>query len=92
MRHSPLSTLNYSLALAGLWENGGVPDPAVALRLTAGYAVHTPSGVKSKKQKFHGYITKNKNSAKIFMKKLLSVLAICFACVKINEICNYSAI
>jgi hypothetical protein len=49
----PLSTLNYYLALAGLWENGGIPDPAVALRLTAGYAFHTPSGVKSEKQKFH---------------------------------------
>jgi hypothetical protein len=52
--HSPLSTLNYYLALARLlWENWGVPAPAVALRLTAGYAFHTPSGVKSKKQKFH---------------------------------------
>ncbi|MDR2440444.1 MAG: hypothetical protein LBE12_13875 [Planctomycetaceae bacterium] len=35
-------------------ENGGVPTPAVALRFTAGYAFHTPSGVKSEKQKFHG--------------------------------------
>ncbi|MDR2440563.1 MAG: hypothetical protein LBE12_14470 [Planctomycetaceae bacterium] len=51
--HSPLSTLNYYLALAGLWENVGVPAPAVALRFTAGYAFHTPSGVKIKKQKFH---------------------------------------
>jgi hypothetical protein len=49
----PLSTLNYYLALAGLWENWGIPDPAVALRFTAGYAFHTPSGVKSEKQKFH---------------------------------------
>ncbi|MDR2441479.1 MAG: hypothetical protein LBE12_19125 [Planctomycetaceae bacterium] len=51
--HSPLSTINYYLALAGLWENWGIPDPAVALRFTAGYAFHTPNGVKSKKQKFH---------------------------------------
>ncbi|MDR2438892.1 MAG: hypothetical protein LBE12_05940 [Planctomycetaceae bacterium] len=51
--HSQLSTLNYYLALAGLWENGEIPDPAVALRFTAGYAFHTPSGVKSEKQKFH---------------------------------------
>ncbi|MDR2439879.1 MAG: hypothetical protein LBE12_10980 [Planctomycetaceae bacterium] len=36
------------------WENGGIPTPAVALRFTAGYAFHTPSGVKSEKQKFHG--------------------------------------
>ncbi|MDR2438448.1 MAG: hypothetical protein LBE12_03620 [Planctomycetaceae bacterium] len=35
-------------------ENGRVPVPAVALRFTAGYAFHTPSGVKSEKQKFHG--------------------------------------
>ncbi|MDR2437748.1 MAG: hypothetical protein LBE12_00050 [Planctomycetaceae bacterium] len=55
MRHSPLSTIRYQLliALAGLWENGGVPTPAVALRFTAGYAFHTPSGVKSEKQKFY---------------------------------------
>ncbi|MDR2441187.1 MAG: hypothetical protein LBE12_17640 [Planctomycetaceae bacterium] len=39
-------------------ENRRVPAPAVALRFTAGYAFHPPSGVKSKKQKFHGYITK----------------------------------
>jgi hypothetical protein len=51
--HYQLSAINYSLALAGLWENGGIPTPAVALRFTAGYAVHTPSGVKSEKQKFH---------------------------------------
>jgi hypothetical protein len=49
----PLSTILYYLALAGLLENGGIPDPAVALRLTAGYALHTPSRVKSEKQKFH---------------------------------------
>jgi hypothetical protein len=51
--HYPLLTINYYFALAGLWENGGVPTPAVALRFTAGYAFHTPSGVKSEKQKFH---------------------------------------
>ncbi|MDR2439624.1 MAG: hypothetical protein LBE12_09690 [Planctomycetaceae bacterium] len=34
-------------------EKEGVPAPAVVLRFTAGYAFHTPSGVKSKKQKFH---------------------------------------
>ncbi|MDR2439143.1 MAG: hypothetical protein LBE12_07230 [Planctomycetaceae bacterium] len=53
MRHYPLSTINSQL-LSGLWENWGVPDSAVALRLTAGYVFHTPSGVKSEKQKFHG--------------------------------------
>ncbi|MDR2440153.1 MAG: hypothetical protein LBE12_12405 [Planctomycetaceae bacterium] len=53
MRHSPLSTLHYYLTLAGLWENWEIPDPAVAFHLTAGYAFHTPSGVKSEKQKFH---------------------------------------
>jgi hypothetical protein len=53
LRHYPLSTLNYDLALAGLWENWGIPAPAVALRFTAGYAFHTPSGVKIKKQKFY---------------------------------------
>ncbi|MDR2440849.1 MAG: hypothetical protein LBE12_15920 [Planctomycetaceae bacterium] len=37
----------------GALENWGVPTPAVALRFTAGYAFHTPSGVKSEKQKFH---------------------------------------
>jgi hypothetical protein len=51
--HYQLPTINYYLALAGLWENGGVPTSAVALRFTAGYAFHTPSGVKSEKQKFH---------------------------------------
>jgi hypothetical protein len=53
LRHSPLSTLHYYLTLAGLWENWEIPDPAVAFHLTAGYAFHTPSGVKSEKQKFH---------------------------------------
>ncbi|MDR2440220.1 MAG: hypothetical protein LBE12_12750 [Planctomycetaceae bacterium] len=56
MRHYTLSTFHSPLqylALSGLWENWGIPDPAVALRFTAGYAFHTPSGVKSKKQKFH---------------------------------------
>jgi hypothetical protein len=49
-----ISHSNHHLALAGfLGENGGVPDPAVALRLTAGYAFHTPSRVKIEKQKFH---------------------------------------
>jgi hypothetical protein len=48
-----ISHSNHHLALAGLWESGGFPAPAVALRLTAGYAFHTPSGVKSEKQKFH---------------------------------------
>ncbi|MDR2440623.1 MAG: hypothetical protein LBE12_14775 [Planctomycetaceae bacterium] len=45
--HYQLSTINYYLALAGLWENGGVPDPAVKRSATAGYTFHTPSGVKS---------------------------------------------
>ncbi|MDR2438495.1 MAG: hypothetical protein LBE12_03855 [Planctomycetaceae bacterium] len=61
MRHYPLSTLNYQLLsrpCRALEKGRRVPAPAVAFRLTAGYAFHTPSGVKSKKQKFHGYITK----------------------------------
>ncbi|MDR2438504.1 MAG: hypothetical protein LBE12_03900 [Planctomycetaceae bacterium] len=58
MRHSPLSTLHYQLStlnsqLLSALENGRVPAPAVALRFTAGYAFHTPSGVKNKKQKLH---------------------------------------
>jgi hypothetical protein len=47
-----------NLALAGLWI-GGVPAPAVALRFTAGYALHTPSGVKSEKRKFYQIIMPN---------------------------------
>ncbi|MDR2439224.1 MAG: hypothetical protein LBE12_07640 [Planctomycetaceae bacterium] len=55
MRHYQRSTLNYQLLsrpcrALGKWGN---PDPAVALRFTAGYAFHTPSGVKIEKQKFH---------------------------------------
>jgi hypothetical protein len=38
--------------------NGGVLDPAVALRFTAGYALLTPSGVKSEKRKFYRNNTK----------------------------------
>ncbi|MDR2441115.1 MAG: hypothetical protein LBE12_17275 [Planctomycetaceae bacterium] len=58
MRHYPLSTLNSQLSttlspLQGFGKMGEFLDPAVALRFTAGYAVHTPSGVKSEKQKFH---------------------------------------
>ncbi|MDR2441087.1 MAG: hypothetical protein LBE12_17135 [Planctomycetaceae bacterium] len=55
--NSPLSTLHYQLSLLSrrrALENGRVPAPAVTFRLTADYAFHTPSGVKSKKQKFHG--------------------------------------
>ncbi|MDR2438347.1 MAG: hypothetical protein LBE12_03105 [Planctomycetaceae bacterium] len=51
MRHSQLSTT--ISPLQGLGKIGGVSVPAVALRFTAGYAFHTPSGVKSEKQKFH---------------------------------------
>jgi hypothetical protein len=47
-----LSTINYQLQISplqglGSWES---PDPAVALRFTAGYAHHTLSGVKIEKQ------------------------------------------
>ncbi|MDR2441653.1 MAG: hypothetical protein LBE12_20005 [Planctomycetaceae bacterium] len=49
MRHYQLSTINYYLALAGLWENGGVPTPAVALHLTA----FTPlAGLRAKNKNF----------------------------------------
>jgi hypothetical protein len=44
-------------------ENGRVLAPAVALRLTAGYAFHTPSGVKSKKESLK--IHEDRKSAKI---------------------------
>ncbi|MDR2439473.1 MAG: hypothetical protein LBE12_08925 [Planctomycetaceae bacterium] len=55
MRHYPLSTIHYQLLSrpCRALENEGVPAPAVALRFTAGYTFHTPSGVKIKKQKFH---------------------------------------
>ncbi|MDR2438585.1 MAG: hypothetical protein LBE12_04325 [Planctomycetaceae bacterium] len=44
---------NHISPLQGLWKMGKFLIPAVALRLTAGYAFHIPSGVKSEKQKFH---------------------------------------
>ncbi|MDR2438485.1 MAG: hypothetical protein LBE12_03805 [Planctomycetaceae bacterium] len=48
-----VSTNHKPNALKRQREDVGVPTPAVALRLTAGYAVYSPSGVKSEKQKFH---------------------------------------
>ncbi|MDR2441199.1 MAG: hypothetical protein LBE12_17700, partial [Planctomycetaceae bacterium] len=72
MRHYPLSTLNYQLLsrhCRALEKGRRVPAPAVALRLTAGYAFHTPSGVKSKKQKFHGYIEKNTKNIENYFQK-----------------------
>ncbi|MDR2440042.1 MAG: hypothetical protein LBE12_11840 [Planctomycetaceae bacterium] len=51
-----LSTINSPLLsrpCRAFLENWGVPAPAVVLRFTAGYAFHTPSGVKSEKRKFY---------------------------------------
>ncbi|MDR2439701.1 MAG: hypothetical protein LBE12_10090 [Planctomycetaceae bacterium] len=63
MRHYPRSTLHSQLLSrpCRALENRRVPAPAVALRFTAGYAFHTPSGV-----------SQNKNDTKILPFQFLS--------------------
>ncbi|MDR2439625.1 MAG: hypothetical protein LBE12_09695 [Planctomycetaceae bacterium] len=46
MRHSPLST---TISLLQGFGSGEVPDPAVVFRLTAGYALLNPNGIKKEK-------------------------------------------